>query len=85
MNWISIKDRLPPEGQHVLVFFSRGDNSAIGITYQYNNEWTGKSVFGEKGYSIDCSYTDGRFDAMGMNCKYITHWMPLPEPPKDEK
>jgi hypothetical protein len=49
-EWISVEDRLPEEGEHILVCYSDG-----WICDQYT------------------PFDDG-----------VTHWMPLPEPPKGE-
>lgn len=60
MEWISVKDRLPEQGQEVLTYYNL---IAQGMYYvdQYPNEMT------ENGDIV----------------KELTHWMPLPEPPKD--
>ena len=64
-GWVSVKDRLPNDGQDVLA-------------YLYNGEETRTAPFNyDKGTWYDCV----------MNCTVainsITHWMPLPEPPKE--
>ena len=62
MEWISVEDKLPEDGQKVL--FSR---------------------FNEKGvYCGDYLFNRG-FASQGRDYYYITHWMPLPEPPKPEQ
>lgn len=72
-KWISVKDRLPEYNTDVLVYaIGKSYDSVITIT----------------------SYTDSKF---GFAIKYwiepwqyffydytITHWMPLPPPPKEE-
>ena len=60
MDWISVKDRLPINGESVLV-------------WNYKKEET---------YLAE--YEDGMFYEYGrpLNVENTTHWMPLPEQPK---
>lgn len=57
--WINVKDRLPEEGQLVLVYMPAIDFH-IDIDERYSDRWS------------RYNYVD------------VTHWMPLPEPPKGE-
>jgi hypothetical protein len=63
MNWISVKDRLPENGQRVICY-----NRFIEIK-NYD------SVF----YDGDIHWTGAPIGELTG----VTHWMPLPEPPKD--
>lgn len=58
-EWISVKDRLPEEERHVLVWVKDGYSL---IDWTFNGQWQVNPYM--------------RND--------ITHWMPLPEPPKEE-
>ena len=72
-EWVSVKDRLPEEGEDVLLFFGgKYGNMATGF-------WHGE----EKEDCVWwCAYTD---DGFYTDCDYKpTHWMPLPAPPKGE-
>lgn len=64
-GWVSVKDRLPKDGQDVLGYLYNGEETRIA-PFNY-----------DKGTWYDCV----------MNCTVainsITHWMPLPEPPKE--
>lgn len=73
MNWISIKDKLPRDYQKVMAF---------------NNE----EAWNEYGPFFICNYSGGEVwyvvNDTYPNCsnyyKFVpTHWMPLPETPKD--
>lgn len=66
MEWISVKDRLPENGE-VIAFAETGCEYLIGVLDE--SEYVGDGV---------CCYGDG----VMMMC--VTHWMPLPEPPKED-
>ena len=67
-GWISVKDRLPEKGLVLLAYRKRFNEHG-------------------KGVCIGNMCSDGRFDC-DWNCgnfhEYVTHWMPLPQPPKGE-
>lgn len=63
MSWISVKDKLPPFGQQVIV--CRPDN------------------LGKPKVEQGCRDLNGWWRVYGTRTKRITHWMPLPEPPKE--
>ena len=68
MNWISVKDRLPVNDDEVLV---------IG------EGWDG--MYWWRIYFVDADgqwYTIEGDTVNDLSAKRITHWMPLPEPPK---
>ena len=62
-EWISVKDRLPENGQWVLC------KCRAEIYEVLRND------FGSWYHDINHTYMSG----------FVTHWMPLPEPPKEEK
>lgn len=71
-QWISVKDRLPEDGENVLIwyeYFRYGSYNRMYTTYeiacQYNGHWAGAG----------CS--------LGQKARVFA-WMPLPEPPKGE-
>lgn len=72
-GWISVKDRLPKENGTYLVFaptYSGGSSSGLDCTNGVMfARW-------RKHWSIEVGYY------RRPNC--VTHWMPLPEPPKEE-
>lgn len=68
-EWISVKDRLPEDGQLVLVwheYFRFGEYNRLFQTY-------------EIGYQFQ-----GHWSMNGQKVRAIA-WMPLPEPPKEEE
>lgn len=71
MGWISMKDKKPMEGQKVIYYFS-----ICGINIgKYNHI---------KATEDDPEDYDCFMGTAGFLCNDVTHWMPLPEPPKEE-
>lgn len=67
-RWISVEERLPTVGDKVIVAIR--DESG-DTRYDYTNEgW-----YSGDGYKW---VVDDEF------CSWVTHWRPLPEPPKEE-
>ena len=69
-EWISVKDRQPREGQFALVVFPNGE-MVVACIYVIDEDvmyWRAQTDMGWE--------SDMDFDP--------THWMPLPEPPKEE-
>lgn len=64
-EWVSVKDRLPKDGQDVLAYLNDGEETRIA----------------------PCNYSNGVWFDSVMNCAVVlqdvTHWMPLPPPPKE--
>ena len=71
MNWISIKERLPEDERSVLAYygFDRGDGD-LGMKFMGT-------------LSYFCFDPNPHWQHADHNL-VVTHWMPLPEPPKEE-
>lgn len=73
MKWISVKDRLPDIDVPVLV--TDGKEVTAQKMYMYPQE-----------NPVNIGWSD---HASGWECEplieVVTHWMPLPEPPEDER
>ena len=72
-QWISVKDRLPEDGEDVLIWYEYYRYGSYNrmyttyeIAYQYNGHWAGAGA------------------SLGQKSRVFA-WMPLPEPPKGEK
>lgn len=65
-NWVSVEDKLPNMGKDVLVY--KSGNILIGTLAIYN-ECTHWAIFTPLANEF-------------FLCKDVTHWQPLPEPPK---
>lgn len=79
MNWIKITDRIPEVGSKILAFGILEGN--LEIRQCKYEEWDYLSIGGSKGSSFSllssgCGCCDGVIEN-------ITHWMPLPEVPKE--
>lgn len=88
-DWISIKDKLPQQNTETLiVWVNRNpvnyqkdikDKPFTGVAWYYNGKWWWwspdcKDMLDEYGVCPEC-YMDEAIE--------VTHWMPLPEPPKE--
>lgn len=80
-QWISVKDRLPKDGESVLCYEDRKCNQFVS---QFINENDG---FQDEWYE-KCACTIYEYDCKNNGCKgvfglypFVTHWMPLPAPP----
>lgn len=81
-EWISVKDRLPNEKGEYLCYFQASYGEWINISkFSFNLEevdsfdFYGKNRNGWYGYDSEWGYFER---------DNITHWMPLPEAPKEE-
>lgn len=71
MEWISIKDRLPEEGEDVL--FSVAPN---GVPF------TRIGLYGDGNWKLLCGMFGEYRTFTSKTVWPVTHWMPLPPPPK---
>ena len=85
-KWISVKDRLPEMGEHyqsedVLVCIDyRPDDPDTTQDSYVSIDHVDFNCFGQGEFS--CERDDPR-DGEPSPC-FVTHWMPIPEPPKEE-
>lgn len=71
-KWVPVTERLPEAGKKVLVF-----------AYGYDTITARMCKKTEDGYPVfECKGYDGIYREMARAGR-ITHWMPLPQPPKD--
>jgi hypothetical protein len=85
-QWVSVKDRLP---ERYKTSYPRGNNP------DFSNVSEPVWIFTQNGYMTEGTLEgDSWFDEMGqclsdyfedMSGHHVTHWMPLPEPPKEEE
>ena len=80
-EWISVKDRLPEDSGCYLVVYRDKYNGSISIAFDMYvkcnvGEWW-ESEFA-------CDITKQFLWATRLQEQEVTHWMPLPEPPKGE-
>ena len=81
-EWISVKDRLPEkDGAYLVTTNSFGDRQSVKLRW-----------FAKDGENVDAYDLAGQKDVWylyDIECGYVsinsvTHWMPLPHPPKKE-
>lgn len=75
-EWISVEDRLPEECEDVLTY---SDNVQLKKYEDYSPQYVGFIQNG--GWYSSCDFYEYN---NYMSLEYVTHWMPLPEPPKGE-
>ena len=73
MEWISVKDRLPPNELYVVVALcdssTKNNMCSIHIAARYNDAW------------ID----DKDGDLIPVKYGRVKYWMPLPDKPREKK
>ena len=74
-EWISVEDRLPEIGVPVLVIHDREVKVGVRVWEHPTFEDNFESF-----WFWDCAYDDGK----GWENEDVTHWQPLPKPPKGE-
>ena len=81
-EWISVKDRLPErDGAYLVTTNSFGDRQSVKLRWfaKDGENVDAYDLAGQKDvwylYDIECGY---------VSINYVTHWMPLPLPPKGE-
>ncbi len=96
MEWISVKDRLPEINTWVLICTSSSISIASMFVYEtgdilwkfFHSNWDWSRIhLEEKDYFIrnDTTHADSNGYRISINSLDITHWMPLPQPPKDNE
>lgn len=71
MDWISVKDRLPEDDATYLVYGRNGYGIVFAVYYS-DGEWLTWDEW-------------NTWDDLTNITRFVTHWMPLPEPPKEEE
>lgn len=82
-DWISVKDRLPDAaGYECLV-------CAVNENYNQTHVFTAHTGYGEPGWWTGNVHYMSRATSPSDNKLHhalkVTHWMPLPEPPKEDE
>lgn len=72
LQWISVKERLPEDGQDVIFYVDwvdKWDKGSERITYQEIGKFDGKNRFDHRAHT---------------ELDRVTHWMPLIKPPEEK-
>lgn len=75
MRWIPVEERLPEENVTVLAF-NADPHAEKYVLARYRTV-----------VHLGCCWCqfDQEYDSWCASCWKVTHWMPLPQPPKEEK
>ncbi len=78
-KWVSVDDGKPKQGQRVLLKTNYDENCPYVVGYWGCGEWEActVNVAAEKDYNGNEALVERVFESSD-----VTHWMPLPEPPK---
>ena len=91
MNWISVKDRLPEPYELVLIYYTKGNRPTYSEGIIYDSAKHLHSDSHREAFWRSCGYGLVWEDGFGRQIQSltakksknnVTHWMPLPEPPK---
>jgi len=82
MKWISVKDKLPDKEGLYLCFdgddnYYLGDYMLCGEYYQMDDEGNNRKILENNIFMTGDDSGDYKIE--------VTHWMELPEPPKDNR
>lgn len=69
-RWISVEERLPISDEYVLCWYTGDDGRKWHTVGELNSRYK-KWILDIYNDDYDCEFT-------------VTHWMPLPEPPKED-
>jgi len=69
-EWIPVTERLPEQGKYVLVRYKSND-MAVACVFDFDENMAFGRAMADEAYASDCDFEP-------------THWMPLPEPPKED-
>ena len=75
--WISVEDRLPEDSELVLFWWKPIDENKHAESHILGS----LSFYGELNTLKKTVWANGRYYDLKT---HITHWMPLPEPPKGD-
>lgn len=85
-EWISVKDRLPCEYQVSKPVKNLVDGSVDHYEYHKGSDLVLVTLIGEDGKRsvLDDILFDGEWANFPSPEWEVTHWMPLPDPPKED-
>ncbi|UOH19857.1 DUF551 domain-containing protein [Acinetobacter sp. NyZ410] len=99
MNWISVDEKMPEPLRNVLVLIDENPvKNQNQMVANFIPQFTEESECGEwsefceerdmyfipEGWYANTAYIGDEYSSYFIDEK-VTHWMPLPEPPKEEK
>jgi hypothetical protein len=85
-KWIPVTERLPEEHKSIFAKLHGTKNWMPGMFCTLSNTVLASVEYEDGTRSVKATHTkDGKWNLQNMHrAKEVTHWMPLPEPPKGE-
>ena len=78
-QWIPVSERLPEYGEHVLMLIPTSINYVVAGFISCDE------LEDEEGSFHTCSLCDQYGDDIGYSIEALSHWMPLPAAPEQNK
>ena len=82
-RWIPVSERLPEIGQTVLNYRVGGANRHADVEFAVREKKYGTRREDNIWEWITCGNQAGRYWGLSVDGSEVTHWMPLPPPPKE--
>ena len=79
-RWISVEERLPEKDQEVLLIAHGWESQSMYIGCLHNEEAETSWLTGITSKESEWSISGWSY----LRAPEVTHWMPMPEPPKEE-
>ena len=81
-GWISVEDRLPKNYGRHLVCLDKNAKRTFGNGIHVAWYYTGTKNWS---FSLNSAIIEGKKSSVNVPSLGVTHWQPLPEPPKEER
>ena len=82
-RWIPVSEKLPEIGQTVLNYRVGGANRHADVEFAVREKKYGTRREDNIWEWITCGNQAGRYWGLSVDGSEVTHWMPLPPPPKE--
>jgi len=85
-EWISVEERMPESGLHVLAYYTNSFSKGRRIRAEYVAQCVGHDEESDSFYLAEGWYelmdNWDEYSSISVTEGVVSHWMPLPPPPK---